>query len=86
MATKKNINETEDEDVIQEREYAGLHSHSAIERELVFPKNKVLVDAKYKDLFEEWETEPYAYENVLYYKVPILSFVKKGGVFKNYKA
>lgn len=74
-----------DED-LAEREYGGMHSHSAIERELVFPKNKVLVDAKYKGLFDDGEIEEFIYKNVLYYKVPIMSFVKKGGVFKNYKA
>ena len=82
----KEEKDNELDDDLSEREYGGLHSHSAIERELVFPKDKVLVDARYKDKFSEGETEEFVYKNVLYYKVPILSFVKKGGVFKNYKA
>lgn len=63
-----------------------LHSHSGLERELSFPKNIVLVDAKYKDLFKEKEIKAFKYDGIEYYKVPILSFVKKNGQFKNLKA
>lgn len=64
-----------------------LHSHSALERELRFPKHIVLVDAKYKSLFAdciEGDITPFSYYNVDYYKVPILAFVRKGGIFKNF--
>ena len=63
-----------------------LHSHSAIEREKKFPKHIVLVDKEYKSMFAEGaiSLEPYKYNWITYYKVPILSFVKKGGQFKNF--
>jgi len=60
----------------------GLHSHSALERELSMEKGKVLVDAKYAPLFPEG-AEPFTYHNVKYVKVSILAFVNKGGMFKN---
>ena len=62
-----------------------LHSHSWAERELRLPKNVVLIDKEYKGLFEGGlvKLEPLKLNGVLYYKVPILSFVYKGGVFKN---
>lgn len=62
-----------------------LHSHSWLERELRFPKHIVLVDAEYKEIFENSliPIEPFKHGGVIYYKVPILSFVYKGGVFKN---
>lgn len=61
-----------------------LHSHSGLERELKFPKHTVLVDEEYKGLFIEGTIEPFKYNGVNYYKVPILSFVNKGGIFKNF--
>lgn len=61
-----------------------LHSHSGLERELKFKKHIVLVDEKFKVLFLEDTIEPFKYNGVNYYKVPILSFVKNGGHFKNF--
>ena len=61
-----------------------LHSHSALERELKFPKHIVLVDEEYKNLFLEDAIEKFTYWRKVYYKVPILSFVNNGGVFKNF--
>ena len=61
-----------------------LHSHSGIERELKMPKHLVLVDEKFKGLFIEDEIKPFTYNQVDYYKVPTISFVKKGGRFKNF--
>lgn len=48
----------------------------------MFPKNIVLVDNKYKDLFVSCKTSKMMYNGIEYLKVPILSFVYKGGVFK----
>lgn len=61
-----------------------LHSHSALERELNIPKKFVLVDARFSSLFLGDTIAPYKHRNMLYYRVPVLSFVFKGGVFKNY--
>ena len=58
-----------------------LHSHSGLERELKIPKHTVLVDEEFGDRFIE--KKPFKYNGVDYIKVPILSFVKEGGVFKN---
>lgn len=66
------------------RKYGALHSHSGLERELKFPKHKVLVDEEYKGMFIEDTIEPFKYMGKVYYKVPILSFVNKGGTFKNF--
>lgn len=62
-----------------------LHSHSAIERNERLPKHVVLIDGEYKGLFVDCAVKmsPYRYNNKTYYKVPILTFVYKGGVFKN---
>lgn len=60
-----------------------LHSHSGIEREMVFSKSDVLVDERYKDLFVE--AQPYFYKDKLYYVVNIGTFIRRGGVFKNFK-
>lgn len=60
-----------------------LHSHSGLERELRFPKHTVLIDAKFKHLFLADTITPFVYNKVEYYKVPVLSFINKGGVFKN---
>lgn len=60
-----------------------LHSHSGLERELDMPKHTVLVDESFKSLFA---SEPYTlfrHNGKRYIKVNILSFVKKGGLFKN---
>lgn len=58
-----------------------LHSHSGLERELRFPKHIVLVDEKYGHLFKKFV--PFKHGDIMYYKVPIMDFVKNGGVFKN---
>ena len=60
-----------------------LHSHSGIERELHFPKDIVLVDEKYEDLFIKDLCKPFHYKRKKYIKVPISEFVRKGGLFKN---
>jgi hypothetical protein len=62
-----------------------LHSHSELERILVFPKYMVIVDAKYKNLFSEDLVETFKYRGVTYCQVPTIVFVKRGGVFKNLK-
>ena len=62
-----------------------LHSHSGIERERKFPKHIVLVDERFKDEFNDCPDKitPYKVNGKTYYKVPILLFIAKGGVFKN---
>ena len=60
-----------------------LHSHSGIEKELKFPKHIVLVDECFGGLFPDEAIKPFRYDGEMYYKVPILMFVEKGGVFKN---
>lgn len=65
-----------------------LHSHSGLERELketVQDKFHVLIDEKFKHIFDECgvETIPFTYNHVHYYKVPTYAFFRKGGVFKN---
>lgn len=60
-----------------------LHSHSALERELKFPKHTVLIDEKYAEIFGGEPCKEFVYKKRTYYKVNIYSFVKKGGVFKN---
>lgn len=61
-----------------------LHSHSGLERELKFKKHIVLVDEEYGHMFLEDTIEKFKYLGKVYYKVPILSFVRKGGMFKNF--
>ena len=63
------------------KETTFLHSHSALERDLKLPKSIVLVDEEFGDRF--FEKKPFKFHGVDYYKVPILSFVNQGGVFKN---
>ena len=60
-----------------------LHSHSGLERELNFPKDVVLVDEKYRDMFPEDMRKLFIYKRREYYKVNIAYFVRKGGQFKN---
>lgn len=62
-----------------------MHSHSALERELRFPKHIVLVDACFRHVFENSGYPVYSFMNghKEYCKVPIMAFVEKGGVFKN---
>ena len=63
--------------------FERLHSHSGLERELDMEKRFVLVDEEFKNRFIKDNIEAVVYNNITYYKVPILSFVKNGGVFKN---
>ena len=63
--------------------YNYLHSHSGLERELRFPKHTVLVDAKFEETFADCVTKPFSHKGHNYLKVNILTFVKKGGTFKN---
>lgn len=60
-----------------------LHSHSKLENILNFPKRIVLVDAQYRNMFLDCCVETFNYNKVNYIKVPILTFVKRGGIFKN---
>lgn len=60
-----------------------LHSHSGLERGLRFPKHTVLVDAKFAYMFSGEPCVPFKHNRIEYVKVNILSFVNKGGVFKN---
>ena len=66
------------------KNFGLLHSHSGLERELKFKKHIVLVDEQYKNMFLEDTIEKFKHLGNVYYKVPILSFVRKGGVFKNF--
>ena len=58
-----------------------LHSHSALERDLNLPKRVVLVDEKFAEMFRV--TRSFEYKDKVYYKVPVMEFVRKGGAFKN---
>lgn len=60
-----------------------LHSHSALERDLKFPKNTVLIDTEYGDMFGDESKKPFTYKRRDYYKVNTLNFWRKHGVFKN---
>lgn len=60
-----------------------LHSHSALERELRLPKDTVLIDTEYGDLFGDALLKPFIYKKKNYFKVNTYIFWKKGGVFKN---
>lgn len=70
---------------LMSRGLTAIHSHSGLERELKFPKYTVLVDACYASTFYKYgvDTTPFRYNGVEYIKVPILDFVKAGGLFKN---
>ena len=60
-----------------------LHSHSALERDLKFPKHTVLVDSEFAHLFHPDLAVPYKKNGREYLKVNIMQFIKAGGVFKN---
>jgi hypothetical protein len=62
-----------------------LHSHSALERLLNYPKHIVIIDENYSYLFdrESVSLKPFKYNGVVYLQCPIMDFVKVGGVFKN---
>ena len=70
----------------------SLHSHSGIERELKMPKHLVLVDEEYEDfllgdsLKEHIKFHCVKYNGKVYLQVPIMMFVKNGGIFKNLNA
>lgn len=68
------------------RNITQLHSHSALERELRLPKNIVLIDAEYEDLFKGQIIWPFRFNGIDYFKVNILHFVNNGGIFKNFSA
>lgn len=67
-----------------------LHSHSALERELRFPKHVVLVDLQFADMFDSKKTKEFTTligsADKTYLRVPILDFVKLGGIFKNFSS
>lgn len=60
-----------------------LHSHSGIERDLKFPKDVVLVDVCYENIFEDVPHKPFMFKKHKFLQVNILNFLHKGGVFKN---
>lgn len=62
-----------------------LHSHSGLEREVKMENRYVLVDEVFRGDFEKEHVavQPFFYDNVNYIKVPTLTFVKLGGIFKN---
>ena len=64
--------------------FKQLHSHSGLEKKLMFPKNKVLIDQDFVHLFTPKQAKRFVYNQVEYYRVPIMPFVMKGGVFKNF--
>lgn len=61
-----------------------MHSHSALERMLLFPKDRVLVDEKYGFLFEDTKKDDFVFNGVRYIRVPIMAFVRRGGRFGNF--
>lgn len=65
------------------KKLSSLHSHSALERELKFPKHFVLIDEQFKTMFLSSIVKPYRCNGRIYYQVPTLEFIRKGGVFKN---
>lgn len=64
------------------RKVTYLHSHSALERELKYPKHTVIIDEKYADMFKE--SVPFTMGKVRYCKVDTAEFARLGGVFKNF--
>lgn len=61
-----------------------LHSHSGLEKILIYPKHYVIVDVKYKKLFGDEYAKTFKYNGITYCRVPTILFVKKNGVFKNF--
>lgn len=59
-----------------------LHSHSILEHGLELPKNIVLVDERFGEMFHVKYS--LKYKKSTYYKVPIMDFIRNGGVFKAY--
>lgn len=62
---------------------AHLHSHSGLERELNLAKRFVLVDESFHNMFADVETKSLKRHGIKYLQVPIATFIKRGGVFKN---
>jgi hypothetical protein len=50
------------------------------------PKDTVLIDAKFGRMFLDVPHVAYKHGGVNYLKVNTMSFVKRGGVFKNFSA
>lgn len=63
-----------------------MHSHSGLERELQYSKHLVLVDECFADRFIDIAAyiKHLTIGKTKYIEVPILMFVEKGGVFKNF--
>ena len=51
----------------------------------IMKKSHVLIDEKYIDMFDKGmvSPKPIKHNGISYYKVHILDFIHKGGVFKN---
>lgn len=64
-----------------------MHNHSGLEKEIRFPKRFVLVDESFRDRFHPKAIEDFSVtrygQKFNFIKVPILDFIRKGGVFKN---
>ena len=60
-----------------------LHSHSGLERNLKLSKRFVLVDERFEYLFSDVTRKPFRHRGIMYVQVPLVSFVRRGGVFKN---
>lgn len=54
-----------------------------MERDMGFPKHFVIVDAVFSESLKGEKIVPFSRNGRNYLKVPILAFVKHGGVFKN---
>ena len=69
--------------------YNYMHSHSGLERTLtdknIANKSHVLIDKEFGEKFTDCPSliKLFKHNGKEYYKVPILTFVRKGGVFKN---
>ena len=69
--------------------YNFLHSHSGLEREIKYPKHKVLVDEEYEDMLTDGTLKNQIkfsrvkLNNVTYIELPVSLFIKNGGIFKN---
>ena len=61
----------------------SLHSHSGQERDMKLSKSFVLVDERFGNLFPDVEVKPLKHRGIRYLKVPIITFTRRGGVFKN---
>lgn len=67
------------------KESLGLHSHSALERDLSMSKRKVLVDFKFAPMFSvDALGDVFVRNGVKYIEVDTRAFVQKNGIFKNF--